>query len=123
MKPAECKLVRILKRLRSSVGYHELGMNRHALRCLDSLAQFGKIGPFALVVEILRDEFVKKGGLHTSAANALEIVAAMLPTPARHAVDLTLAACYGPSGNSARKINTAAVARGANTAVENKPAC
>ena len=30
-------IVRVLKRLKAAVGYHELGMTRHALRCLDSL--------------------------------------------------------------------------------------
>ncbi len=85
--------VRVLKRLRTAVGYYELGMTQHALRCLDSLAELGKIGFFGLVAEVLRDEFAKGGKVSTS--NALEIVACMLPGPGRRAVRMTLAACYG----------------------------
>ncbi|MGO9111195.1 MAG: hypothetical protein ACLP9L_18375 [Thermoguttaceae bacterium] len=87
-------IVRVLKRLRAAVGYHELGMTQHALRCLDSLTQLGKIGPFGLVAEVLRGEFVKHSE-NVSAAKALETIACMLPTPARHAIEMTLATCYG----------------------------
>jgi hypothetical protein len=95
--------VRVLKRLRAAVGYYELGMIGHALRCVDSLADFGGIGFFGLVADVLRDEFAKGG--KTSTANALEIVACMLPAPGRRAVRMTLAACYGPenAGGSARE--------------------
>ena len=122
MKPAEGTMVRKLKRLKTAVGYHELGMTRHALRCLDSLAQLGRIGPFTLVADVLRDEFVQKRENSASAAKALEIVACMLPTAGRHAVQLTLATCYGQSGDTARSVNTAAIARGAKSA-QPKPAC
>ena len=42
----------VLKRLKAAVGYHELGMTQHALRCLDSLASLGEIGPFGLVTDV-----------------------------------------------------------------------
>jgi len=51
-------IVRVLKRLKTAVGYHELGMTLQALRCLDSLASPGKIGPFRPVQAVLRDEFL-----------------------------------------------------------------
>lgn len=90
--------MRVLKRLRAAVGYHELGMTPHALRCLDSLTSLGKIEPFGLVSEVLRDEFIANRGDRIPVANALQIVACMLPTPARRAVQMTLAACCGSSG-------------------------
>jgi hypothetical protein len=93
MKPNADMIVRVLKRLKAAVGYHELGMTPHALRCLDSLESLGKIGPFGLVVEVLRDEFLKGTEKHLPAAKALEIVACMLPTSGRHAIQMTLAAC------------------------------
>ena len=116
-------IVRVLKRLKAAVGYHELGMTHHALRCLDSLESLGKIGPFGLVQEVLRDEFVKDRDNHISAAKALEVVACMLPTPARHAIRMTLDACYGPIGDVGRTANSVARARGAKPDVKPKPAC
>ncbi len=64
------KIVRVLKRLKVAVGYQELGMTQHALRCLKSLASLGGIGPFGLVAEVLRGEFVKQAESHVSAARA-----------------------------------------------------
>jgi hypothetical protein len=40
-------IVRVLKRLKAAIGYHELGMTQHALRCLDSLDLLGKIDTLA----------------------------------------------------------------------------
>ncbi|MEI8376698.1 MAG: hypothetical protein WCJ35_28115 [Planctomycetota bacterium] len=113
MKSNTDMIVRVLKRLKAAVGYHELGMSQHALRCLDSLAALGKIGPFGMVQEILRGEFVKHTENHVSAATALDIVACMLPTPARHAIEMTLAACYGQVDEVGRAANNRACARGA----------
>jgi hypothetical protein len=92
-------IVRVLKRLKAAVGYHELGMTQAALRCLDGLASLGKIGPFGLVQEVLRGEFVKDCENRVSATKALEIVAFMLPMPARHAITMTLAAVSVHSGD------------------------
>ena len=119
MEPNAIKTVRVLKRLKAAIGYHELGMTQHALRSLDSLAPLGKIGPFSLVADVLRDEF--SSDRHVSAEKALDIVACMLPTPARRAVQMTLAACYG-SEDSQRSANYVAVVRGAAPAAEPKPA-
>jgi len=105
-------IVRVLKRLQTAAGYHELGMTQHALRCLDSLAPLGNIGPFTLVQEVLRGEFKRNQESHISAAKALEIVACMLPTPARHAIEMTLAACYGQVNDAGRAANSVARARG-----------
>ena len=116
-------IVRVLKRLRAAVGYHELGMTQHALRCLDSLAPLGQIGPFGLVQEVLRSEFVKDKEQHPSAATALEMAARTLPTPARNAIELTLAACYGQGNDAGRTANGAAPARGAKLKGQSKPAC
>jgi len=103
---------RVLKRLKTAVGYHELGMTQHALGCLDSLASLGKIGPFSLVAEVLRDKFISNREHHISAAKALDAVACMLPTPARNAIEMTLAACYGQL-NAVGRAASAARARGA----------
>ena len=113
-------IVRVLKRLKTAVGCHELGMTQHAMRCLDSLASLGKIGPFGLVQEVLRDEFIKDRENHISAAKALEIVACMLPTPARHAIQVTLAACYGQVNDVGRAANSVARARGATPEAQQK---
>ena len=115
-------IVRVTKRLKAAVGYHELGMTQHALRCLDGLASLGKIGPFGLVAEVLRDEFVKRPEGGFSATKALEIVACMLPTPARHAVQFTLSACYGRGNEVGRAANSRASARGAKPEAEPKSA-
>ncbi len=80
MEANAIKTVRVLKRLKTAIGYHELGMKQHALRCLDSLAALGKIGPFGLVADVLRDEFTNDR--QVSAEKALDIVACMLPAPA-----------------------------------------
>ena len=95
MKSNTTTMVRVLKRLKAAAGYHELGMTQHAVKCLDSLGSLGKIGPFGLVADVLRGEFIRNRGDHIPAAKALGIVECMLPTPAGHAVRLTLAACYG----------------------------
>jgi hypothetical protein len=122
MKMDAGKVVRVLKRLRTSVGYHELGMTQHALRYLDSLTQLGKIGPFGLVAEVLRGEFVKHRENHVSAAKALEIVACMLPRPAGDAIGMTLAACYGQTSEAGRAAKILACARGAKPERQPKPA-
>lgn len=116
-------IVRVLKRLKAAVGYHELGMTQHALRCLDSLASLGKIGPFGLVADVLRGEFIKSRENHVSAAKALEIVGCMLPTPARNAIEMTLAACYGQGNDMGRAANSVVRARGAKVEAQPKPAC
>ncbi len=122
-------IVRVLKRLKAAVGYHELGMMQHALRCLDSLASMGKIGPFGLVAEVLRGEFVRHTENvghtenHVSAAKALEIAGCMLPTPARHAIRMTLAACYGQINDAGRAANIVARAPGAKPEGQQNPAC
>ncbi len=123
MKSNANTIVRVLKRLKAAVGYQELGMTRHALRCLDSLESLGKIGPFGLVQEVLRGEFVRNRESHIPAARALETVACMLPTPARHAIEMTLAACYGQVDNVVRAANSVARARGAKPASQQNPAC
>ena len=64
MKSNAGTIVWVLKRLKAAVGYHELGMTEHALRCLDSLASRDKIGPFCLVAEVLRGEFVSHAENH-----------------------------------------------------------
>ena len=46
---------------------------------------------------------------HVSAAKALEVVACMLPTPARQAIELTLAACYGQVNGVGRTANSVAI--------------
>ena len=114
-------IVRVTKRLKAAVGYHELGMTQHALRCLDSLDLLGKIGPFGVVQDVLRDVFITNPENRVSAANALEVVARMLSTPARHAIQLTLAACYGQVNERSRTANMA-LARGAKIEVQTKPA-
>ena len=120
MEPNAGIIVRVLKRLKAAVGYHELGMTQHALRCLDSVASLGKIGPFGLVTDVLRTELVAN---RVSADKALEIVACMLPTPARHAIQLTLAACYGPVNDRSMAANSRASARGAKPEHRPNPAC
>ncbi len=119
MEPNAIQTVRVLKRLKAAVGYHELGMTQHAVRCIDDLAAFGKIGPFGLVADVLQDEF--SNARHVSAEKALDMVACMLPKPARRAVRMTLAACYGPT-DSQRSSNDRAGSRGAAPAAESKPA-
>ncbi len=115
-------IVRVLKRLKAAVGYHELGMTQHALRCLDSLPQLGKIGPFGLVAEVLRGEFVKDHESKVSAAEALQIVARLVP-PAKDAISMTLDACYGQVNDAARAANSRVGARGAKSEGKPKPAC
>ena len=73
MESNASKIVRVLKRLKAAVGYQELGMTQHALRCLDSLMSLGNIGPFGLVADVLRGEFMMNRENHVSAANALEL--------------------------------------------------
>ena len=123
MEPNAGKIVQVLKRLKTAVGYHELGMTKHALGCLDSLVSLGKIGPFGLVADVLRGEFVKHAENHVSAAKALEIVACMLPTPASHAVQMTLDACYGQPSDNSRAANIVACSRGVKPESQPKPAC
>ena len=64
-------IMRVLKRLRAAVGYHELGMTQHALRCLDSLVSLGKIGPFGLVQEVLRAEITRNREDHISSRQGI----------------------------------------------------
>jgi hypothetical protein len=92
------------------------------LRCLDSLDLLGKIGPFGVAQDVLRDVFITNRE-HVSAANALEVVACMVSTPARHAIEMTLAACYGQGNDMGRVANSPACARGAKPAGQPKPAC
>ncbi len=88
------KLARLFKRLKSAVGYHELGMKRHALESLDSLTDLGELGPFDLVSDVLRGEFPRGSADHLSAASALEVAEGLAPREARRAIRMTLATCF-----------------------------
>ena len=123
MKSNATTTVLVLKRLKAAVGYHELGMTRHALRCLDSLTSLGKIGPFGLIEEVLRGEFTQNRENHITAAKALETAGFMLPKTARDAVDMTLLACYGHGNDVRRPANSVACAHGAKPAGQPRPAC
>ncbi len=114
-------IVRVLKRLKSAVGYHELGMTQHALRCLDSLDLLGKIGPFGLVAEIMRDQFVKHPENHRAALEVLQIATRLVPI-AGDAIRMALDVCYGQANDAARAANNKAFARGVNPGVQSKPA-
>jgi hypothetical protein len=120
MKSNAGTIVRVLKRLKAAVGYQELGMTQHALCCLDSLVSLGKIGPFGLVADVLRGEFVHARENHVPAAKALEIVACMLPPSARDAVQWTLAACYAPVNDGVRAANNNAYTRRAKPKAQSK---
>jgi hypothetical protein len=76
-----------------------------------------------VVQDVLRDVFITNPENRVSAANALEVVARMVSTPARHAIELTLAACYGQGNDVRRAANSVACARGAKTEGQPKPAC
>ncbi len=102
MEPGVIVNLRVLKRLKAAVGYHELGMTQHALQCIDSLATLGNIGSFGMAAEVLRDEFVKHRENDVSAANALKMLATMLPSAERRAIRMTLAACYGKPAEKRR---------------------
>jgi hypothetical protein len=114
-------IVGTLKRLRAAIGYQELGMTQHALRCLDGLALLGKIGPFYLVVAALHDAFEGNRDHRDSPAATLAHLAGTLPTPARHAAQLALIACFGQASNQ-RAANQKASARGANPEIGSKSA-
>jgi hypothetical protein len=116
-------IVRVLKRLKAALGYHELGMTQHALRCLDSLESLGKIGPFGLVEEVLRGEFSTNRENHVPAAKALDVAACMLPTQVREAIEMTLTAYYGQVNDTGRVANSVTGARGAKPAGQPDPAC
>jgi hypothetical protein len=81
-----------------------------------------KIGPFGVVQDVLRDVFITNPENHVSAANALEVVACMLSTPARHAIEMTLAACYGQVNGVGRAADRVARTRGAKPEVWPNPA-
>lgn len=102
MEPQVHMILQVLRRLRTAVGYHELGMTQHALRCLDSLGSLGKIGHFGPIVDILRGEFVRNVQNHVCVASALETAACKAPPPARYMIEMTLAACYGPFNETGR---------------------
>jgi hypothetical protein len=115
------KVVRIVKRLRAAAGYHELGMNQHAMASLDALQPLGDIGPFRLVEEILRGEFLKAEKDYGGAAVALEAAARMLPPPENQALWLALSACYREAGDDPRADNSLACARGATPNAQPNP--
>ena len=123
MEPNASKIVRVLKRLRAAVGYHELGMTQRAVQCLHSVESLGTIGPFAPVVDILRREIVRNQEDAASIANALQRAACLAPPPARDAISVTLAACYGDVNDGSRTANDMASARGAKPVGPSKPAC
>ncbi len=112
MNPIAIMIVRVLKRLRTAVGYHELGMTEHALRSLDSLKSLATIEPFGIVAVILRYEFVKERGNFLSIAAALESAAAQLPTPERRAIKLTLAVCFGSTSDASRSATSVSFSEG-----------
>jgi len=91
------KLIRLLKRLKTAVGYHELGMTQHAVRWLDSIFVVGEVGPFALVADILRDEFLRGPADQLAAASALQVAEGLAPRNAHRAIRMTLATCFGDS--------------------------
>jgi hypothetical protein len=123
MKLDASTVVRVLKRLRTAVGYHELGMCQHASQCLDSLMHLGNLGPFVLVIDVLRGEFVNNRENHVSAAKGLEIAACMLPRSIQHAISMTLATCYGRTSNTSRITASVDRTRGPEHERQPKPAC
>ena len=89
------KIVRVLKRLKAAVGYHELGMTQHALRCLDSLVSLG--GKLDLLAWSSRS--------CGASSSSTPSVMSPQPRPWRRspaccrrlaaAMEMTFAACYG----------------------------
>ena len=117
------KLARLLKRLKAAVGYHELGMMQHAVRCLDSLSVVGEVGAFALVADILRDEFLRGPADQLAAASALEVAEGMAPRAARRAIRTTLVTCFGDSKETESGRNSRASLAPASGASSKNPSC
>lgn len=122
MEPNAIMILRVVKRLKTAVGYHELGMSRHALRWLESAQQLDTAGPFGLVAEVLRQQFAQYDEDHVAPANNLEIAVRALPDSARLAFELTLAICYGQPDDKGRVANIGALTRGLKPEAQPKPA-
>jgi hypothetical protein len=106
-------VVRAMRRLRAAAGYHELGMAKQAMACLDSVVELGEIGPFRLAVEVLRAEMLKSSGDFSGAAKALENAARVVPAPQNQGLWLALSACCREAGDDCRAVNSLGYARGA----------
>jgi tetratricopeptide (TPR) repeat protein len=113
MELENTKVVRITKRLRSAIGYYELGMFQQAIASLDHLDELGELGPFKLAAEMVRAEALKAQKQYSGAAVALETAARMLPAPHDQSVWLALSMCYRQAGDTERAINSMGCARGA----------
>ena len=94
MKSNLGELIRILKGLRAAVGYHELRMPQHAMRCLHALP-IASINAFEPVIEILRRGIIRNDADAASIVEALWKAACSAPSPVADAFKLTLIACYG----------------------------
>ena len=90
------ELIRILKGLRAAVGYHELQMPQHAMRCLHALP-LASISAFEPVAEILRRGIIKNKADAASIVEALREAACSVPSPVKDAFNLALVVCYGNS--------------------------
>jgi len=88
------ELIRVLKGLRAAVGYHELRMPQHAMRCLHALP-LATINAFEPVIEILRRGIIRNDADAASIVEALREAAGSAPSPLADACKLTLIACYG----------------------------
>ena len=113
MNAYQALVVRVIKRLKTAVGYYELGMVQDALASLDSLKELGDIGSFVLAEEMLRAEILKTEHRYEAAAQALESAARLLPAPFNQALWVALSECYRQAGNSQGAVNSMGCARGA----------
>jgi hypothetical protein len=112
MKAEVRTVARVLKQLKAALGYYELGMNPHALQCLDDLLQRNNIAPFRLAVEALRVELCKS--LEENAtAEGLKSTARRRPFPHHRTLWAAVNACHEHLGGASQAANGLALARGA----------
>lgn len=112
MQHDNLQLVRVMMRVRHAMGYFQLGMTQHALACLDAAEKLPPLGPFALVIPVLRAEILGGKRSYEEAAKALELLAEKLPPAYGQPLWAALSMCYRHSGDNERAVQSLAYARG-----------
>jgi len=110
MRADIAQFIRVSKRLTQAGGYLELGMEQHALDCLDNL---GPLGPFAAEVAVLRGEAFRRQHRFQEAANSFKAAASQMSSPQDRQAYLAMSICYHQAGNVHKAVQMLARARGA----------
>jgi hypothetical protein len=108
MRSEHIRVVSTAKRLMEAIGYLELGMIRHARRCL---VEVGDPGELASAAGMICDEAVRRETRMMGDALPVNLVHPMAPDPVSEDILLLLIRCIRKAGGAERAVDVFASTR------------